>query len=192
MQGTLVMLVGLSGLGCHNKGCDVAYAPPTYTSCFAGCGCYADWHPGPRCRRATRAATAAAIAAATAAVWRRLLRGVRSGRRRFRGVLRRQLRGLLWRRLLYRLPSSLWLWPGPVQLLPQEASGLLRRYGLWGPYAPPVFGSALGMSYPPYTDMATPTGAAATATGGPTGTGTPGTTTGAREMRGVRRSSPDR
>ena len=25
MQGTLVMLVGLSGLGCHNKGCDVAY-----------------------------------------------------------------------------------------------------------------------------------------------------------------------
>ena len=36
MQGTLVMLVVLSGLGCHNKGCDVAYGPPTYTSCFGG------------------------------------------------------------------------------------------------------------------------------------------------------------
>ena len=36
MQGTLVMLVALSGLGCHNKGCDVAYAPPTYSSCFGG------------------------------------------------------------------------------------------------------------------------------------------------------------
>ena len=35
MQGTLVMLVALSGLGCHNKGCDVAYVPPTYSSCFA-------------------------------------------------------------------------------------------------------------------------------------------------------------
>ena len=48
MQGTLVMLVALSGLGCHNKGCDVAYAPPTYSSCFGvGMGCYADCYPGP-------------------------------------------------------------------------------------------------------------------------------------------------
>jgi hypothetical protein len=48
MQGTLVMLVALSGLGCHNKGCDVAYAPPTYSSCFGGSmGCYADCYPGP-------------------------------------------------------------------------------------------------------------------------------------------------
>ncbi len=46
MQGTLVMLVGLSGLGCHNKGCDVAYAPPSYSSCFGG-GCYANWYPEP-------------------------------------------------------------------------------------------------------------------------------------------------
>ncbi len=47
MQGTLVMLVALSGLGCHNQGCDVAYAPPTYSSCFGvGYGCYADCYPG--------------------------------------------------------------------------------------------------------------------------------------------------
>ncbi len=52
MQGTLVMLVALSGLGCHNKGCEVAYGPPSYTSCFGGnyggySGCYADVYPGP-------------------------------------------------------------------------------------------------------------------------------------------------
>lgn len=48
MQGTLVMLVALSGLGCHNRGCEIAYAPPTYSSCFGvGYGCYADWYPGP-------------------------------------------------------------------------------------------------------------------------------------------------
>ena len=28
MQGTVVMLMALSGLGCHNKSCDVVYAPP--------------------------------------------------------------------------------------------------------------------------------------------------------------------
>lgn len=48
MQGTLVMLVALSGLGCHNKGCDIAYGPPTFSSCFGvGYGCYADAYPGP-------------------------------------------------------------------------------------------------------------------------------------------------
>jgi hypothetical protein len=40
------MLVALSGLGCHNKGCDVAYVVPTYTGCFSG-GCYSNWYPGP-------------------------------------------------------------------------------------------------------------------------------------------------
>jgi hypothetical protein len=43
MQGTVVMLMALSGLGCHNKSCDVAYAPPAY-SCFSG-GCYANVYP---------------------------------------------------------------------------------------------------------------------------------------------------
>ena len=43
MQGTVVMLMALSGLGCHNKSCDVVYAPPTY-SCFSG-GCYANVYP---------------------------------------------------------------------------------------------------------------------------------------------------
>ena len=43
MQGTVVMLMALSGLGCHNKSCDVVYAPPSY-SCFSG-GCYANVYP---------------------------------------------------------------------------------------------------------------------------------------------------
>ena len=62
MQGTLVMLVGLSGLGCHNKGCDVAYVPPSYSSCF-GSGCYANWYPEPVTPACYRRAIAAAIAA---------------------------------------------------------------------------------------------------------------------------------
>ncbi len=37
------MLIALSGLGCHHKSCDVAYAPPSY-SCFGG-GCYANVYP---------------------------------------------------------------------------------------------------------------------------------------------------
>jgi hypothetical protein len=43
MQGTVVMLMALSGLGCHNKCYDVVYAPPSY-GCFGG-GCYADVYP---------------------------------------------------------------------------------------------------------------------------------------------------
>src|SRR5271165_3087587 len=44
MQGTVMMLMALSGLGCHNKGCDVAYAAPTY-GCYSS-GCYANVYPG--------------------------------------------------------------------------------------------------------------------------------------------------
>ena len=38
MQGTIVMLMALSGLGCHHKSCDVAYAPPYYGTgaCYGG------------------------------------------------------------------------------------------------------------------------------------------------------------
>jgi hypothetical protein len=43
MQGTVVMLMALSGLGCHNKSCDAIYAAPTY-SCY-GSGCYANVYP---------------------------------------------------------------------------------------------------------------------------------------------------
>ena len=43
MQGTVMMLMALSGLGCHNKGYDVVYAPPTY-GCY-GSGCYANVYP---------------------------------------------------------------------------------------------------------------------------------------------------
>ena len=43
MQGTVVMLMALSGLGCHNK-YDVAYGPPTYST-FFGMGCYANYYP---------------------------------------------------------------------------------------------------------------------------------------------------
>lgn len=42
MQGTIVMLMALSGLGCHHKNCAPAYAPACYDSCYSGCysGCY--------------------------------------------------------------------------------------------------------------------------------------------------------
>ncbi len=43
MQGTIVMLMALSGLGCHNKCYDVAYGPPAY-GCVGG-GCYANVYP---------------------------------------------------------------------------------------------------------------------------------------------------
>jgi hypothetical protein len=43
MQGTVVMLMALSGLGCHHK-YDVAYGPPSY-SAFFGMGCYANYYP---------------------------------------------------------------------------------------------------------------------------------------------------
>ena len=77
MQGTVVMLMALSGLGCHNKSCDVVYAPPAY-SCFSG-GCYANVYPPDYVRRRVtrgviRAATAAATRDATAAATRRLRR----------------------------------------------------------------------------------------------------------------------
>jgi hypothetical protein len=35
MQATVVLLVALSGLGCHNKTCDVIDLPPT-SSCYGG------------------------------------------------------------------------------------------------------------------------------------------------------------
>jgi hypothetical protein len=44
MQGTVVMLMALSGLGCHNK-YDVAYAPPTYGAFIGNGGCYANYYP---------------------------------------------------------------------------------------------------------------------------------------------------
>ena len=43
MQGTVMMLMALSGLGCHNKGGDVAYAAPTYSGYSSGC--YANVYP---------------------------------------------------------------------------------------------------------------------------------------------------
>jgi len=37
MQGTIVMLMALSGLGCHHKSCDVAFAPSCYSgACYGG------------------------------------------------------------------------------------------------------------------------------------------------------------
>lgn len=70
MQGTIVMLMALSGLGCHHKACDVAYAPSCYSdggfgqyyssgyaavvepSCYSSCyatgysGCYGGGYGG--------------------------------------------------------------------------------------------------------------------------------------------------
>src|SRR5215211_6792178 len=42
MQGTMVVLMALSGLGCHHRNCDVAYVPACYSSCYGGGwdGCY--------------------------------------------------------------------------------------------------------------------------------------------------------
>ena len=94
MQGTIVMLMALSGLGCHHKSCDVAYVPSYYgtgacyggcyvteyssvvePSCYSGCyssgyGCYGGCYSSGYgcyggCYAAVAAATAAAMAAAT-------------------------------------------------------------------------------------------------------------------------------
>src|SRR4051812_5526849 len=37
MQGTIVMLMALSGLGCHHKRCDVAPVATCYSSCYGAC-----------------------------------------------------------------------------------------------------------------------------------------------------------
>jgi len=46
MQGTVVMLIALSNLGCHNKCYDTVYSPMTYAynGCYSG-GCYANVQP---------------------------------------------------------------------------------------------------------------------------------------------------
>ena len=63
MQGTIVMLMALSGLGCHHKSCDVTYVPSYHgTGAYSSTG-YA--HDG--CTRAERWAAAAADSLATAA-----------------------------------------------------------------------------------------------------------------------------
>jgi hypothetical protein len=47
MQGTIVMLMALSGLGCHHKSCDVTYVPSYYgtgacsSTAYAHDGCHA-------------------------------------------------------------------------------------------------------------------------------------------------------
>jgi len=37
MQGTVVMLMALSGLGCHHKSCVTTVAPACYSSCYGSC-----------------------------------------------------------------------------------------------------------------------------------------------------------
>ena len=37
MQGTVVMLLALSGLGCHHKKCEPAYTSGCYSSCYSNC-----------------------------------------------------------------------------------------------------------------------------------------------------------
>ena len=43
MHGTVVMLMALSGLGCHHKHADVAYVPSCYTSSYDSC--YSSYEP---------------------------------------------------------------------------------------------------------------------------------------------------
>ena len=96
MQGTIVMMLALSGLGCHHKSCGPAYAPACYSACYSGyaaaTACYAT---SAGLRALLRPATAQclrrpATAPATAALLRR------------RRYARRLLRRRLWRRLLRR------------------------------------------------------------------------------------------
>ena len=64
MQGTIVMLMALSGLGCHHKSCDVAYVPSYYgTGACSSTGCATTATP----TRAGRWAAAAADSLATTA-----------------------------------------------------------------------------------------------------------------------------
>jgi hypothetical protein len=48
MQGTIVMLMALSGLGCHHQGCNGCNAAPYMSGCYSACydiG-YANYGPG--------------------------------------------------------------------------------------------------------------------------------------------------
>jgi hypothetical protein len=46
MQGTVVMLLALSGLGCHHKNFAPAYVETCYSSCYSGVGCYSSCYSG--------------------------------------------------------------------------------------------------------------------------------------------------
>ena len=69
MQGTIVMLMALSGLGCHHKSCDVTYVPSYYGTgaCYMAVATAAAIRQSSS-RRAIAAATPAATAAATPAL----------------------------------------------------------------------------------------------------------------------------
>ena len=116
MQGTVVMLMALSGLGCHNKSCDVAYAPPTY-SCFGG-GCYANVYPSYVAPSSLQAAIRAAIAAVTRGCYARLL-------------WRRLLRRLLWRSAAMAAATAAIMgvgsWPGSSAVAAGAGTVLVRR-----------------------------------------------------------------
>ncbi len=40
MQATVVMLMALTGLGCHHKKCEPVYETSCYSSCYSSSGCY--------------------------------------------------------------------------------------------------------------------------------------------------------
>ena len=63
MQGTVVMLMALSGLGCHNKSCDVVYARP-FTVVSAAAATRMFIRPTMYRRHATQGVTRAATAGA--------------------------------------------------------------------------------------------------------------------------------
>ena len=179
MQGTLVMLVGLSGLGCHNKGCDVAYVSPTYSSCFASAVlCELACHV----RRATRVAMPAATAAATAAVMAAAATGLIRRLPTAAVAMEGSAAAVSGRATaaVSRVATAAVAIPASIVVLAvamvadcSAASTRSERPATWilamarhvavayaSAYAPPVFGSALGMSYPPYYTMESPTAAA--------------------------------
>jgi hypothetical protein len=161
MQGTLVMLVALSGLGCYNKGCDVAYVPPTY-ACFAG-GCYANWYPGPvmpSCYAGCYGGCYSGAYGGCYAGWGGAGFGSWCG-----GGFASCYGGGCYTGCHRRFGCGMGLF-GLFGCCHKRVGcggygyGGMGWYG--GSYAPPVFGSALGMSYGPVT--------------GATGAETPGTT----------------
>ena len=61
MQGTIVMLMALSGLGCHHKSCDVAYVPSYYGTGPAPVPATPTTAGGPRAAVATAANAGGAV-----------------------------------------------------------------------------------------------------------------------------------
>ena len=164
MQGTLVMLVGLSGLGCHNKGCDTAYVLPTYSSGFAS-ACYANWpspQVAPSCYSGCYSSGYngcyggggyATLSGRGFGSWDGgsfascYSGGCYTGfHRRYGGCCLSKLFSCFHKKHSACYADS--------YVYEDDSASFVSNY------SPPVFGSALGMSYPPYTTLSPTTSVA--------------------------------